>query len=274
MKFFLSLLIAFNSSSLFANPWDLSSDQYKSLHEHIISTVAKNKEEAKAKGLTTILIDLETLYLNMESECPHCKNKEFDLALQKELETQGFILRSEVKKFFGGGHCGGITGFFVKYLSAHPELLCESNQNLIKTVISDPNYLQEVHRIQINQPASYKDIYSSKFIWQSPQRCIEFYKILMDLEPSFHFGALNRKYDSDITDAQIYATLKHFENKYFIISIDDGAKNHSILISSHQKKNFILDSNWGMTTFPDLETLSYFLSIHLKNNIIYKITVY
>jgi hypothetical protein len=213
MKFFLSLLIAFNSSSLFANPWDLSTDQYKSLHEHIISTVAKNKEETKAKGLTTILIDLETLYLNMESKCPHCQNKEFDLDLQKELETQGFILRSEVQNFFGGGHCGGLTGFFVKYLSAHPELLCESNQNLIKTVIGDPN-----------------------FIWQSPQRCIEFYKILMDLEPSFHFGALNRKYDSDITDAQIYATLKHFENKYFIISIDDGAKNHSILISSHQKK--------------------------------------
>jgi hypothetical protein len=44
----------------------------------------------------------------------------------------------------------------------------------------------------------------------------------MDLEPSFHFGALNRNYESDITDAQIYATLKHFENKYLMVSFDNG----------------------------------------------------
>ncbi len=237
-----------------------SSDELESsiLEQHL------QKLEKHKRHEEPYLLDYFLKSFNVTNkECPFCLAGDRAVDTGKKLEERG--LKRDPKELFG--HCSGFAMFFLKNILDDVEVLNSGCKQIYEEIMEKSDSLKMVHDYAFHQITYYRDEKTGRFVIFQPSAVRDYYQEILGTTPDVYAFIDDVQKDEQIaTASSIYRFLQSYPQTLFLLSYYSlDKKGHTLLIVNASNKKMIINSQSGLYSFYDLETLAFAISQHLKN---------
>lgn len=258
------LYIFFIPINLTAAPWDVDLESRQILETQIEEKHTQRVNEAKARNQEYTNLNFELAYINF-SENEYIEDSNLHTDLESRLQKHGFQKLDKRPK--PQAHCYGISLVFTQYLLNHPQFASYTCKNILSQMQNDPLFAQKAHLYSSHQHAWYYKEHSYPLELFPSDMKDYFYLLLGEIPSDYYSIPIVEDKHAVMDKVSIYATLKNLPNKVLVVGLMEMKEDHykhCIVVCTHPDKLLVLDPNYGLFEYPDLETLSYATEKALK----------